>query len=80
MAIAIAEKLAGCHPKLSRGVLWCRTCNRPVYGVNFAECFRNGWPRCCGETMTIDSPKERGVPMPVAEPSSPPKQSQEGEG
>ena len=24
------------------------------------ECMRYGWPKCCGHTMTIDSPEERG--------------------
>jgi hypothetical protein len=27
--------------------------------VDSAECMRIGWPKCHGETMTIDSPEER---------------------
>ena len=52
------NKLATCHPKLSRGLVWCHKCGREQE-ANSAECFRSGWPRCCGQTMNIDSPEER---------------------
>jgi hypothetical protein len=29
--------------------------------VNASDCLREGWPTCCGETMTIDSPAERSA-------------------
>ena len=54
----LPDKLAACHPKLTRGQVWCRTCGRSER-VDSAECFRSGWPKCCGYTMTIDSPDER---------------------
>lgn len=52
------DKIAGCHPKLSRGQVWCRTCGTTQM-VNAPDALRHGWPRCCGQTMTIDSPEER---------------------
>lgn len=50
------------HPKLDRGLVWCRTCER-VENVNARALiwFNNGgdWPKCHSETMTLDSPEER---------------------
>lgn len=57
-AVGLHETLAACDPKISRGRVWCKKCGTTVK-VNPAECFRSGWPLCCGETMTIDSPEER---------------------
>jgi hypothetical protein len=51
-------KLGSCHPKLGREQVWCLKCGR-TEKVDSAECFRSGWPKCCGETMTIDNPEER---------------------
>lgn len=55
-----SNTLATCHPKLSRGMVWCRTCGRSQK-VDSAGALANGWPKCCGETMTIDSPEERAA-------------------
>jgi len=55
------SKMAEAHPKLSRGQVWCMHCGATRH-VNTADCLRNGWPKCCGFTMTIDSPQERGMP------------------
>ncbi len=30
----------------------CEKCGRRLE-VNAAECLAKGWPRCCGETMTL---------------------------
>lgn len=54
------EKLADCHPSLSRGQVWCRECGR-TQKVNSGQCLQSGWPKCCGYTMTIDSPEDQGV-------------------
>ena len=54
----IHEHLAASHPSLSRGRVWCLRCGR-TRRVDPAQCLAAGWPRCCGETMTIDSPDER---------------------
>ena len=50
--------LGHCHPKLSRGQVWCTTCGK-TKKVNSGECLAKGWPKCCGYTMTLDSPEER---------------------
>ena len=55
-----AAKLAACHPKLTCGVVWCMKCGKSQK-VNSEECFINGWPECCSQTMTIDSPEERKI-------------------
>ena len=55
--------LAQSHPSLSRGEVWCTVCGRHEY-VNSAYALagkRGGWPKCCGYTMTIDSPEERAA-------------------
>jgi hypothetical protein len=51
------QLLAASHAKLIRGRVWCRACRRTVM-VDSARCLALGWPRCCGATMTIDSPEE----------------------
>lgn len=63
--IATLEGLAGLHdkiandvPQIKRGMVWCRTCCRSQK-VSGADCLRRGWPKCCGFTMTIDSPDEQ---------------------
>lgn len=50
--------LATSHPKLERGRVWCRECGR-TERVDSAHALLHGWPKCCGETMTIDAPEER---------------------
>lgn len=54
------ERLADSHPSLSRGMVWCRKCGRSMR-VDPAFALRSGWPICCKETMTIDSPEERAA-------------------
>lgn len=44
--------------KLTRGQLWCYTCGK-TEKVNSGKCLSLGWPTCCGETMSLDSPEER---------------------
>ncbi|MCW5615875.1 MAG: hypothetical protein KIT32_12200 [Rhodocyclaceae bacterium] len=65
-AQGIHETLAKCHPSLARGMVWCRKCGRSQK-VDTARCFAHGWPECCGETMTIDSPEERAMSRKLAE-------------
>ena len=52
------ETMARSHPSLTRGKVWCTSCGR-MERVNSAGALRYGWPKCCGYTMTIDSPEER---------------------
>ncbi len=56
--MGLHETLATCHPSLTRGRVWCRKCGA-TRKVDSGECLRHGWPECCGETMTIDSPDEQ---------------------
>lgn len=46
-------------PQVKRGMVWCHQCGRSQ-GAG-AECFRTGWPKCCGYTMSLDSPEERSA-------------------
>lgn len=52
--------LARSHRKLERGRVWCRTCGRSQANDS-ATSLRHGWPKCCGYTMTIDSPDEQAA-------------------
>ena len=47
-------------PQIARGKVWCIKCKRMQH-VNGADALRNGWPKCCGSTMTIDSPQWRAA-------------------
>jgi len=49
------NKIVSDVEQLKRGKVWCRTCGREQ-AVDSAYCLRNGWPTCCGYTMTIDHP------------------------
>lgn len=51
-------KLANCHPSLTRGQVWCHQCGHTQM-VNAYITLRVGWPKHCGQTMSIDSPEER---------------------
>lgn len=57
IAATLHDKLATCHPALTRGQVWCLSCGR-TERVDSAHCLRHGWPKCCGETMSISSPSE----------------------
>lgn len=60
--LSVHQRMANSHPKLRRGIVWCKRCGRSEK-VDPAECLRHlGWPKCCGETMTIDAPTERSRP------------------
>ena len=52
------KALVDSHQNLKRGLVWCRYCQR-VQSVNAADRLQHGWPKCCGYTMTIDSPDEQ---------------------
>lgn len=54
----IHETIADAVPQVARGQVWCKAC-RSTRKVDGADCLRNGWPICCGYTMTIDSPEDR---------------------
>lgn len=53
------NKIANTYPSLQqRGQVWCKTCKK-TRRVDSADALKNGWPKCCGHTMTIDSPEEQ---------------------
>jgi hypothetical protein len=47
-------------PQFKRGFVWCCECGRKKR-VNAALSLAHGWPKCCGYTMTLDSPEERAA-------------------
>ena len=47
-------------PQFVRGKVWCTVCGR-AQKVNCGDAMRSGWPKCCGYTMTLDSPLERAA-------------------
>jgi len=51
----------GVIPQIARGQVWCKSCGstRRINGVNAT--LGGGWPKCCGYTMTIDSPAEHSA-------------------
>lgn len=52
------DVLARSTPQLRRGKTWCLKCGREL-DVDSAEFLRRGWPKCGGQTMSLDSPEER---------------------
>jgi hypothetical protein len=52
--------LAAKSPRMKRGKVWCRICGS-TQKIDSALCLRDGWPECCGETMTMDSPEEQAA-------------------
>lgn len=57
---AVYLALSNAIPELRRGMVWCIKCGKTEI-VSPAHCLEHGWPKCCGQTMTTDSPEERGV-------------------
>jgi hypothetical protein len=55
-AVALHDRLIECHPSLARRQVWCRCCGTTQ---RVANGLRDGWPKCCDVTMTIDSPEEQ---------------------
>lgn len=58
MLTKLHENIVADVPQLRRGMVWCVKCGRSER-VDSANALRHGWPKCCGQTMTIDSPEER---------------------
>ena len=62
----IISDAAKSHPSLVRGRVWCRSCGA-TRRVDSGHALRNGWPKCCGYTMTIDCPEEQEALRPKAQ-------------
>lgn len=58
--MSIYAAMGESHPKLRRGTVWCVVCDRRQV-VDAQACLRGGWPKCHGQTMTLDSPDERAL-------------------
>jgi hypothetical protein len=52
------EDVVNTVPQLKRGQVWCHTCGN-TQRVDSGKALQSGWPKCCGYTMSIDSPEER---------------------
>lgn len=57
-AASLYTDIRNSDPKLARGQVWCRECGH-TQKVDASRCMAEGWPKCCGFTMTIDAPDER---------------------
>ena len=58
------RRLLGIHQKIADNVaemvpnfVECDRCGQKQ-AVDFAKCLRAGWPKCCGETMKLNSPQK----------------------
>lgn len=58
--MSIREIIARVDPKPSIHRVWCLQCGS-TRRVNVGECLKGGWPKCCGYTMTIDTPEDRAM-------------------
>jgi len=54
------DTIATSHPSLIRGKVWCSHCGKPRT-VDPARCLREGWPKCCGGTVSLDTARERAA-------------------
>ena len=69
---SLYDTLANSHPSIARGQVWCTECGRSQR-VDPAAALAGkagGWPKCCGLTMTIDSPGERAALRETASPQT----------
>jgi hypothetical protein len=48
------EEIARSHPSLFEGKVYCARCGKPRQ-VDAAKCLRDGWPKCCGATVSLAS-------------------------
>ncbi|MGY3393403.1 hypothetical protein ACVWW6_005994 [Bradyrhizobium sp. USDA 3311] len=46
------EEIARSHPSLLNGKVFCARCGKPRQ-VDAAKCLRDGWPKCCGCSMSL---------------------------
>lgn len=51
------DEIARSHPSLMSGKVWCGRCGR-ARDVDAAKCLRDGWPRCCGTTVSLEQRNE----------------------
>ncbi|MCD0415668.1 hypothetical protein LOC51_00440 [Rubrivivax sp. JA1024] len=49
----VYQTITDSHPSLLNGKVWCPSCGRSRV-VDAARCLREGWPKCCHGTMSLD--------------------------
>lgn len=49
---SLYDAIAASHPSLLSGKVWCGRCGKSRT-VDAARCLREGWPKCCGVTVSI---------------------------
>lgn len=53
------KTIVNCCDELKRNQVWCTHCGKTLKNIDSSYCLEHGWPKCCGETMSINSPEER---------------------
>lgn len=51
---ALYDEIARSHPSLLDGRVVCGRCGQTRV-VDAARCLREGWPKCCGQTMSLET-------------------------
>lgn len=51
------NQMVALSPKLTSGIIWCHVCGNQK-SVDSTRCLKQGWPLCCGQTMSLDPPEE----------------------
>jgi hypothetical protein len=54
--VSIYDKIVEDVPALQKGIVYCHTC-KATLKVDSAACLAKGWPKCCGQTMSLDEVK-----------------------
>lgn len=68
----IFEKMVSMNKALQDGVVICKTCGK-LLKVDSGKCLANGWPKCCGATMSLGRAFETTIeldPSSVKEPEA----------
>lgn len=52
------ESIVNDVPQPKAGIVHCHECGNSIR-VNAAYCLRSGWPKCHGQTMSLDPAKEK---------------------
>ena len=54
---SLYDTIAKSHPSLIGGLVRCSRCGKSRT-VDAARCLHEGWPKCCGGTMTLQDAKK----------------------
>lgn len=53
---SLFDTIKNSHPSLIDGKVFCPKCSRTRV-VDAARCLPEGWPKCCGGTMSLGKPE-----------------------